>query len=311
MPLVQDADVVAAVERILAATPGRAADDLSAAACVAIARSVLDMRSRRSRTVVLGICGPQGSGKSTLTAVLQRLFVGEAGLSVVTLSIDDLYLSRAARTRLAQDIHPLLITRGVPGTHDVELGIRVIGQLVDATAETQTRIPRFDKAVDDPQPRERWDIVTGRPDLIVFEGWCVGAIPQPEAALATPVNDLEREFDADCTWRTYVNTQLSGRYQDLFARIDILTLLRAPGFERVATWRQQQEDELAARSANLPAAARSRIMSGEEIRRFVSHYERITRHMLSEMPSRAGLVVDLDADRKVTGIHRISPAKQD
>lgn len=126
------------------------------------------------------------------------------------------------------------MTRGVPGTHDVELGIRVLSQLGNAEPTTTTLIPRFDKATDDPRPLSQWERFTGRADLILFEGWCVGAIAQPEAELVAPVNSLECEFDSNGTWRNYVNQQLAGRYRELFGLIDILTLLRAPGFERTS-----------------------------------------------------------------------------
>lgn len=174
--------------------------------------------------LVVGVCAPQASGKSTLCAVLERL-LAERGLTAVTLALDDLYLGRAERARLAAEVHPLLATRGAPGTHDVELGLR----LLEALAATgDVTLPRFDKAADDRDPRGELR-VQGPVDVILFEGWCVAARPQGDVAVAEPVNRLEAEEDAEGAWRRWVNGQLASPYAELFGRIDRLVLLRPPG----------------------------------------------------------------------------------
>jgi D-glycerate 3-kinase len=248
----------------------------------------LDGLARDSRPLVLGICGSQGSGKSTVAQALADDLVGR-GLACAVLSLDDLYLTRAERERLACDVHPLLVTRGPPGTHDVALGMEVLDTL---RAGTCVRLPRFAKAKDDRCDPSAWPEVSGQCDVVIFEGWCVGARPQAPEALAQPLNDLEHCEDADGRWRRFVNEALAGPYQPLFARIDRLVLLQAPGFEVVLDWRQEQEEDLRARSPDAPG-----LMSREQIARFIAHYERITRHILVEMPGRADLVVRLDARR--------------
>lgn len=243
---------------------------------------------RTQGLAVLGIAGAQGSGKSTLAAaVTQRL--ADEGMPVALLSLDDLYLSGAARSDLARTVHPLFATRGVPGTHDTGLGFSTIAALERGEAAP---LPRFDKARDEPVPRAQWPLAPAHCRVLVLEGWCVGARPQAEAALAEPVNALERDEDAQGIWRRAVNAALAGEYQRLFARIDRLVLLAAPDFDVVARWRGQQEAALQAR-ADAPAA-----MDEAAIARFVLHYERITRHMLAEMPARADLLVRLDAERQ-------------
>lgn len=243
------------------------------------------------RPLILGICGSQGSGKSTLAqGLVQRL-----GVRAAILSLDDLYLGKAARAELAHTVHPLLATRGVPLTHDVALGCTIL----DAVKAGQAvRLPRFDKASDEPLPETEWESVNGPVDLLIVEGWCVGAVAQSPADLAVPVNDLERTEDPHGVWRHAVNDALAGPYQALFARIDRLVLLAAPGFEVVQGWRTQQEadlrDTLAAQGRD-PAQA----MSDAQIARFIRHYERITRAILAEMPGRADLALRLDPDRCV------------
>lgn len=253
--------------------------------------------SENPRPLVLGINGAQGTGKSTAAQVLACL-LERRGLRVCRLSIDDLYLTRAERGRLAQKIHPLLATRGVPGTHDLPLGMALLDALLNAGEDTPVAVPRFDKASDDRcAVSDEW---RGRPQLIVFEGWCVGAIPQPETALREPVNDLERKEDPDGRWREYVNRQLAA-YQPLFQRLDYLVLLRAPSFEQVYQWRAGQEAALAQRLTREGRGA-SRIMDAGQLRRFIGHYERLTRWMLAEMPARADLVLSLNAAHRVASI---------
>lgn len=243
------------------------------------------------RPLILGICGSQGSGKSTLA----RGLIDRLGVRAATLSLDDLYLGTAARARRARDVHPLLATRGVPLTHDVALGCAILDAF---RAGQPARLPRFDKASDEPLPETRWEAIDGPLDLLVFEGWCVGAAAQPAVDLVAPVNDLERTEDADGIWRRAVNAALAGPYQALFARIDRLVLLAAPGFDVVRGWRAQQEAEL---RATLAAQGRdpALAMNDARIARFIQHYERITRAILREMPARADLTLHLDRNRSV------------
>jgi D-glycerate 3-kinase len=240
---------------------------------------------------VAGICGSQASGKSTLSAALVRRAADE-GVPAVSLSLDDIYLTRAEREELARTVHALLITRGVPGTHDVALGLQVIAALERGEAAL---LPRFDKGTDDRAPQSAWDRAPANTRLLIFEGWCTGAVPQDEAALAEPVNALERDEDPDGSWRGHANRALAGEYSALFGRLDLLILLAAPGFETVYGWRCQQEQVLHQRGA--PQA-----MSDEAIARFIAHYERLTRHILSEMPARADMVAWLAEDRSASRI---------
>lgn len=251
-----------------------------------IAELAAAARRDKGATAVIGLCGSQGSGKSTLAAAAAHILSAE-GLNSAILSLDDLYLPGAARRRLAEEVHPLLATRGPPGTHDVALGVATL----DALAQPgPAALPRFDKAADEPHPRTTWPVVTAPVDVVIFEGWCVGARPQGPDALRQPVNALERDEDPDAHWRTFVDTALAGAYPPLFERLDRLVLLQAPGFEVVAGWRAEQEAKLRARTG--------RGLQPDEMARFVAHYERLTRWILEEMPARADLVIPLGADRR-------------
>ena len=243
---------------------------------------------------VLGLCGAQGSGKSTMAGVLAQLLTRH-GLRVAVLSLDDLYCTRAERAQLAAKVHPLLATRGPPGTHDVALGAEVIAALAD---NRPVALPRFDKARDDRCPRAQWPLAGPGIDVLLFEGWCVGARAEPDATLAIPVNALERDADSAMIWRRHVNAALGGAYATLFARIDRLVLMRAPSFAAVLAWRLEQEAKLRRACGTDPGA---RVMSEAEVVRFVQFFERTTRQIDREMPARADMLVTLDEQRHVMG----------
>jgi D-glycerate 3-kinase len=250
-----------------------------------------ELRSRQA-SLVVGICGAQGSGKSTMALVLKFL-LEQQGIVTALLSLDDLYLSKADRQALSERVHPLLETRGVPGTHDVEQGLRVLNELRE---DGVVALPGFDKSLDERRAREGWTEVHAPVQVVLFEGWCVGAVPQTESMLAQPLNALERESDADGSWRHYVNQRLAGEYQRLFSMIDRLILLQAPCFEVVYRWRLEQEQKLR-RRIEMEGGDASGTMSVQQVEKFISHYERITRHILAEMPQRADVVVRLTAER--------------
>lgn len=243
----------------------------------------------RDRLFALGISGAQGSGKSTLArALAERL--GEDGLRVAALSLDDLYLTRAERQALAAEVHPLFATRGVPSTHDVALGLATL----DALARGEpTPLPRFDKARDDRAPEADWSRAPAETQVLILEGWCLGARPQAAEALAAPVNALEAADDRQATWRTHANAALAGDYQQLWSRIDRLVFLAAPDWAVVAQWREQPEAELRKHSSGA--------MSPAEVLRFIQHYERLTRWMLEDLADRADVTIRLGAAREVLG----------
>jgi D-glycerate 3-kinase len=255
--------------------------------CQPLAARATRLRQVRRKSVVIGLCGAQGSGKSTIAAATVKLLEDD-GLTAVAVSLDDFYLSKRGREQLAKRTHPLLATRGPPGTHDVDLAGAVLDQL---RKEGRVALPTFDKAIDERRPRAAWTTVATPVDVVIFEGWCAGARAQGAAALSAPVNSLEADEDSSGRWRAYVNAQLDGPYQQLFERLNELVLLEAPSFEVVLDWRLEQERKLAARTGHG--------MSETEVARFVAHYERLTRAILAEMPARADVVFPLAPDRSL------------
>jgi D-glycerate 3-kinase len=254
------------------------------------------------RTALIGISGLQASGKSTLAAQLSAA-ARERGIATEVLALDDFYLGRRDRAALARDVHPLLATRGVPGTHDVALLAETLRALGAASARHPARIPRFDKGRDTRLPPPRWRRVISPPRLIFLEGWCIGVPAQAPSALGEPVNSLERIEDADARWRRWVNTRLATEYTALWRQLDVLMVLIAPTFEIVSRWRDEPERALRKRAA-------PRAMSRAALSRFLMHYERLSRHALSTLPALADIVVTLDASRRVEAIRVSARARR-
>ena len=245
--------------------------------------------------LVLGINGAQGTGKSTLADFIAETLILDAVTEVAVLSIDDFYLTKEDRNTLARDIHPLLATRGVPGTHDLSLAFKTMEALI--AGEAGVPLPRFSKSVDDRAPKDTWPVTNGPVGVIILEGWCVGSVPEVEDSLEEPINELESEEDQAAYWRTYVNDCLKGEYQVLYALIDKLIMLKAPNFECVYNWRLEQEQKLRDRvGQDAPG-----IMNEEQIARFIQHYERLTLHNLDVLPQVADIVLGLNPDHSVRG----------
>ncbi|MGY4516801.1 hypothetical protein [Lysobacter sp. HA18] len=240
-----------------------------------------------SRDRLFAIAGLQGSGKSTLAARMVDL-AASRGLRVVALSLDDFYLDRPQRLALARDVHPLLATRGPPGTHDVELMIETLDAL---RGDYAVRVPRFDKLTDRRLSEIDW-LHVDRCDLAIVEGWCLKVPAEDATTLAMPLNAVERDEDADGAWRTYCNHALGRDYPKLWSRLPNLLWLAPPCFDVVPEWRWQQECAL--RDARPDVGG----MSRSEIDRFVQLFERTSRRAIATLPSIAQHVVHLDAQRR-------------
>ncbi|GMT40036.1 MAG: kinase [bacterium] len=265
-----------------------------------VANTIAEQQKKMDRAIIIGINGAQGSGKSTLADLLALVLSDKYHLNVVVLSIDDFYLTRQQRETLSKTVHPLLATRGVPGTHDVGLAINTIRSLC---AKGTTSIPRFDKSIDDRFPEKEWDQAISKPDVILFEGWCLGAEPQSEEELLEPVNELEKNEDSNRSWRLYVNQQLRDSYPELFNMIDSWIMLKAPSFNCVYQWRLEQENKLReSLSGSTPTT--DKLMCEQELKRFIQHYQRITEHLLETLPDKADHLFGLDENRKIIKIRQ-------
>ncbi len=243
---------------------------------------------------MIGISGCQGSGKTTTVSIVKFLlekffgvdFWPNCGLTVLTASIDDFYLPKAERNRLGRAVHPLLKTRGVPGTHDTEKLLATFKKLRDKK-QGQLHLPIFDKGLDERLASKR--TVELPYDIFLFEGWCVAAKASSIEDLDSPINALERNFDSLKIWRNYINTRLEKEYYELFKQLDYLVAFVIDDFSWVYQWRRQQEE-------SLPL---ERQMDALSLSTFMAHFERLTRQLLQTLPMDADLLISLNKDRTV------------
>jgi len=254
---------------------------------------LLTAREQQQEPLVVGLCGAQGSGKSTIAHLIAQVVEQAYGLRTLVLSLDDYYLTIKQRLQLAATVHPLFRTRGVPGTHDTHLGQETLSRVLTQGSDEAVRLPLFDKSEDDRCAVSAWPSFQGRPDIVLFEGWCVGARSQSIKQLQPAINRLEKEQDPQCSWRQTVNKQLAGPYQHWFTMLNKLILLQIPGFSLVQQWRGLQEKKL----LESTCSEKEKLYPDHDtLQQFIMHYERLTRWILQEMPQRADLVIAIDRD---------------
>ena len=263
-----------------------------------LSKIILD--NKQQEPLIISINGAQGTGKSTLGTFIKHLIESNTNLSVAAISLDDFYLTRAERKKLSKDVHPLLLTRGVPGTHDIELLANTLSALSDHNA---CSVPHFDKSIDDRLSIEYWtqhNTNQHKPiDIVLFEGWCNNSPYQTEEELLSPINELEEKEDSNGIWRNYANEKLKIYHQKIFCYSDMNIMLKAPNFEQIFEWRNLQERKLKDSTAY---NKQSKIMSPTELNRFIQHYERITRHTLKHLPSSVDIVIPLSNDHSIENI---------
>lgn len=251
---------------------------------------IAEHQNGAGRTLLVGVNGSQGSGKTTFCDYVRDTLEQEYKLSALSLSLDDFYLTRDQREALARDVHPLLSTRGVPGTHDMTLLLNTLRALLRGEA---CRIPRFDKSVDDRVPQDSWDSVEAEVDVVLLEGWCLGATSQDPAELSMVINELEAAEDGDGHWRQYVNNKLGESFPELYQLVDEWVMLKAPSFDCIHAWRLEQEQKLAARTSG------KGIMTEPELARFIQFYQRITQQCLAQLPHKVNHLFVLDEMRTI------------
>lgn len=277
---------------------------------------IIKHQNSARKAIVIGINGCQGSGKTTLADYL-CMCLADKGLKAVSVSIDDFYLTRQERQKLALDVHPLFLTRGVPGTHDLALAIETLQQL--STKQGTVEVPKFNKAQDDRFPKDQWQKVEAPVDVIILEGWCVGITAEQDELLENPINDLEAKQDPEGIWRRYINHQLIDNYPTLWKQIDRLIMLQAPSFNCVYQWRLEQEqklekkEQLKAAELNISkeSGENNQIMSSESIHQFIQHYERLTRHALKNLPKTCQHVFQLTDNRQIVSYQTPNPLTSD
>ena len=248
---------------------------------------IYSIYNKDRKTKIIGISGGQGAGKSTITGILKLILKKKYGLNLCVFSIDDFYKKKLDRLKMSKRTHPLFITRGVPGTHDITLINKTIKKLKQKKFRT-VLIPKFDKSKDDRFQKNKWQKIVVKPDIIIFEGWCVGATHQNSAELKKPLNLIEKKYDKNLKWRKIVNNLLKKRYKSLFSQIDKLVYLKVPNFNYIIKWRWLQEQKMKLTSKN------KKTMSKIQVKEFIMFYERLTKHMMKNYSKISDLTIFLD-----------------
>ncbi len=253
-----------------------------------LSKWIYSVYEKDKKIKIFGLAGGQGAGKSTITEILKFILKNKYGLDLCIFSIDDFYKTKQERKKMSKVVHPLFLTRGVPGTHDVNLIMKTFNNLTKKKFKS-VLIPKFDKSKDDRAKKTKWLKVKRPPHIIIFEGWCIGAKQQKNEELKKPINYIEKEHDSNLEWRKKVNYYLKNSYQKIFQKIDKLIYLKAPSFNHIFEWRLLQEQKLKLTSKN------KEIMSKKEIRKFIMFYERITKQMMQDFPKISNLTIFLDS----------------
>jgi len=252
-------------------------------------------KSNKKRPLIIGLAGGQGTGKTTITSIISLILIKYFKLSVFKISIDDFYKTRSERRILSITKHPLLMTRGVPGTHDYKI-ISNFFKKVKSKNFKICKLPKFDKSIDDRYKKKFWYKINKRPDIIILEGWCVGAKAQKNSKIYKPINSLEQVKDPNLIWRKYVNTQLETNYKNLFKQLNEIIYLKANNFKILQEWRIKQERKLWLKSKN---KKNLKIMSKGDVINFMQTYQRITQNMFKDAPKYASIILNLNSNHQI------------
>ena len=255
----------------------------------------INKKRKDKKTLLVGLAGGQGTGKTTISTLLRLVLVKYFKLQVFKISIDDFYKTRNERILLSKNKHPLLLTRGVPGTHDIQLMINLF-RIVKKNTFRSISIPKFDKSIDDRCKKNNWFKLKKKPDILILEGWCVGARAEGSRSLNRPINVLEKNADKKKIWRSYVNNQLKSKYSKLFDQLDSLLYLKAKNFKLLKRWRLKQEKKLKMKSGT---KKNSKIMNEKEVETFMMTYQRITQNMFKNAPKYSSAVIDLNENHQI------------
>ncbi len=243
----------------------------------------------------VGLAGGQGTGKTTISSIIKIILEKYFKLKVFKISIDDFYKTRKERIALSKKVHPMLLTRGVPGTHDINMMLDFFKKS-KAKKFKSMKLPNFNKAIDDRFPKNKWNKINRRPDVIIFEGWCVGARAETNKTLKKSINSMEKANDHKLVWRKYVNQQLKTKYKKLYSQLNCMIYLKAKNFSLLQKWRLKQEQKLWLKTKKKGG---HKIMSKGDVINFMQTYQRITQNMFKNMPKYASIIFNLNSNHQI------------
>jgi|TARA_B100001093_G_scaffold243343_1_gene233157 D-glycerate 3-kinase len=255
----------------------------------------ISKKAEKKRPYFAGLAGGQGTGKTTISSLIRIILIKYFKLKVFRISIDDFYKTRKERMDLSKRVHPMLLTRGVPGTHDINMMLSFFRK-VKSKKFKSLKLPTFNKAVDDRFNKKNWYDLKNKPDVIIFEGWCVGAKPEEIKTLKKTINSMEKTKDKKQIWRKYVNHQLKSKYRKLYSQLNCLIYLKAANFILLQKWRLKQERKLWLSSKR---KSKLKIMNKGDVLNFMQTYQRITQNMFRYTPKYASIIFNLNSNHQI------------
>ncbi len=229
----------------------------------------ISKKADKKRPYFVGLAGGQGTGKTTISALIRIILTKYFKLNVFRISIDDFYKTRKERINLSKRVHPMLLIRGVPGTHDINMMLNFFRKS-KSKKFNRLKLPTFNKAIDDRFNKKRW------------------------YDLKKTINSLEKAKDQKQIWRKYVNNQLKSKYKNLYSQLNCLVYLKAKNFSLLQKWRLKQERKLWVQSK-----VKSKIMSRGDVLNFMQTYQRITQNMFRNMPKYASVIFNLNSNHQI------------
>ena len=189
----------------------------------------------------------------------------------------------------------MLLTRGVPGTHDVNMMLSFFKKAKSKKFQ-RLKLPTFNKAIDDRYNKKKWYDLKNKPDVIIFEGWCVGARAEANSTLKKAINSMEKANDQKLVWRKYVNKQLKIKYKKLYSQLNCMIYLKAKNFSLLQKWRLKQENKLWLKTKKKTS---HKIMTKGDVINFMQTYQRITQNMFKNMPKYASIILNLNSNHQI------------
>jgi D-glycerate 3-kinase len=255
----------------------------------------ISKKANKKRPYFVGLAGGQGTGKTTISSLIRIILTKYFKLNVFRISIDDFYKTRKERINLSKRVHPMLLTRGVPGTHDINMMLNFFKKSKIKKFKS-LKLPTFNKAIDDRFNKKKWYDLKNKPDVIIFEGWCVGAKSENSITLKRTINSMEKLKDQRQIWRKYVNQQLKTKYKNLYSQLNCLIYLKAKNFSLLQKWRLKQERKLWLKSKK---NSKLKIMNRGDVINFMQTYQRITQNMFKNMPKYASIIFNLNNNHQI------------
>ena len=255
----------------------------------------ISKKADNKKPYFVGLAGGQGTGKTTISSLIEIILIKYFKLKVFRISIDDFYKKRKERIILSKRIHPMLLTRGVPGTHDINMMVSFFRKAKSKQFK-RLKLPTFNKAIDDRFNKKYWYDLKDKPDVIIFEGWCVGAKSEKSNTLKKNINSMEKAKDHKQIWRKYINQQLKSKYKKLYLQLNCLIYLKAKNFSLLQKWRFKQERKLLLKSKK---NSKLKIMNKKDVLNFMQTYQRITQNMFKNMPKYASIILNLNSNHQI------------